>query len=100
MPFGNCLRVIFSIEGASLGCIRPLVRLATSASRSMPSMRSSGSSTLPLDLDIFCPSESRIRPCTYTSRNGTSPMKCRPSMIMRATQKKMMSKPVTSTDVG
>ena len=36
----------------------------------------------------------------YTSRNGTSPVKCRPSMTMRATQKKMMSKPVTRTLVG
>ncbi len=34
------------------------------------------------------------------SRNGTSSMKCRPSIIMRAIQKKMMSKPVTSTLVG
>ena len=56
--------------------------------------------TLPLDLDIFWPSASRIRPCRYTSRNGTSPMNFRPNIIMRATQKKMMSKPVTSTLVG
>ena len=56
--------------------------------------------TLPFDFDIFWPSWSRIRPWMYTSRNGTSPVKCRPSMIMRATQKKMMSKPVTSTLVG
>ena len=27
-------------------------------------------------------------------------MKCRPIIIMRATQKKMMSKPVTSAEVG
>ena len=27
-------------------------------------------------------------------------MKCRPIIIMRATQKKMMSKPVTSVEVG
>ena len=27
-------------------------------------------------------------------------MKCRPIIIIRATQKKMMSKPVTSTEVG
>jgi hypothetical protein len=32
--------------------------------------------------------------------NGTSAMKCRPIIIMRATQKKMMSKPVTSVEVG
>ena len=34
------------------------------------------------------------------SANGTSGMKCRPIIIMRATQKKMMSKPVTSVEVG
>ena len=34
------------------------------------------------------------------SWNGISFMKWRPIIIMRATQKKMMSKPVTSADVG
>ena len=34
----------------------------------------------------------------YTSRKGTSSMKCSPIIIMRATQKKRMSKPVTRTD--
>ena len=35
------------------------------------------------------------------SLNGTSPpMKCWPIIIIRATQKKMMSKPVTSTSPG
>jgi myo-inositol-hexaphosphate 3-phosphohydrolase len=34
------------------------------------------------------------------SRNGTSSMNLSPIMIIRATQKKMMSKPVTSTLVG
>ena len=33
-------------------------------------------------------------------RNGTSPVKYTVVMIIRATQKKMMSKPVTSTDDG
>ena len=32
--------------------------------------------------------------------NGTLPVKCVVIMTMRATQKKMMSKPVTSTDEG
>ena len=66
----------------------------------MPSIRSIGSSTLPFDLLIFWPSESRTRPVTYTSRNGTLPVKCSDIITMRATQKKMMSKPVTSTEVG
>ena len=64
MPSGNSRRVAFSIFAASRGFIRPVVRLASSASRVMPSIRSSGSSTLPLDLDIFCPSLSRTRPVT------------------------------------
>src|SRR5574343_1943863 len=66
----------------------------------IPSIRSIGSSTLPLDLDIFWPSESRIRPCTYTSRNGILPVRCLVIITIRATQKKMMSKPVTSTEDG
>ena len=70
-PSGNCLRVAFSIAGRICGCIKPLVRLAMSSSSDIPSTMSSGSITLPLDLDIFWPSWSRIRPCTYTSRNGT-----------------------------
>ena len=41
-----------------------------------------------------------MRPWMYTARNGTSPVNLRPIMIIRATQKKMMSKPVTSTEVG
>ena len=55
---------------------------------------------LPFDFDIFWPCSSRIRPVMYTSRNGTSPANSRPIMIIRATQKKMMSKPVTSTVEG
>ena len=100
MPSGKCLRVAFSILSCNCGCIRLSVCFATSASSSMPSIRSSGSRILPLDLDIFCPSESRTRPVTYTSRNGTSPMNFSPIMIILATQKKMMSKPVTRTLVG
>ena len=55
---------------------------------------------LPLDFDIFWPRSSRTRPWMYTVRNGTSPMKWMPCIIIRATQKKMMSKPVTSTSPG
>ena len=35
-----------------------------------------------------------------TCLNGTSPMKWMPIIIIRATQKKMMSKPVTKVLVG
>ncbi len=44
--------------------------------------------------------DERIRPWIYTSWKGTSPMNLMPIMIMRATQKKMMSKPVTRTLPG
>lgn len=40
------------------------MRFCTRVSRSMPSMMSSGSRTLPLDLDIFWPWPSRTRPWT------------------------------------
>ena len=55
---------------------------------------------LPLDFDIFWPSASRTMALMKTSRNGTSPVKWSVVMIMRATQKKMMSKPVTRTEEG
>ena len=56
--------------------------------------------TLPLDFDIFFPSASRTRALMKTRLKGTSPMKWRPCIIIRATQKKMMSKPVTRVWVG
>ena len=61
---------------------------------------SSGSMTLPVDLDIFLPSASRTRAWMYTSSKGTLSMKWMPIIIMRATQKNRMSKPVTRQDVG
>jgi hypothetical protein len=61
---------------------------------------SAGSITFPLLLDIFWPAASRTRPWMYTSRNGGASMNLRPIMIMRATQKKMMSKPVIRRSVG
>ena len=56
--------------------------------------------TLPLDFDIFLPSASRTRALMKTRSKGTSPMKWMPIIIIRATQKKMMSKPVTRVLVG
>ncbi len=64
------------------------------------SMMTSGSITFPFVFDIFWLSASRTRPWMCTSRNGTSPVHSRPSMIMRETQKKRMSKPVISSEVG
>ena len=61
---------------------------------------SSGSITLPIVFDIFRPCSSRTRPLRNTCENGAFPVKRRPIMIMRATQKKRMSKPVMSVSVG
>ena len=41
-----------------------------------------------------------MRPCNSTSSKGFSPVNSRAMKIILATQKKMMSYPVTSTDVG
>ncbi|MNE13997.1 hypothetical protein D3C80_1068540 [compost metagenome] len=62
MPFGNCFSVRLRIFSASCGCIMLPVRFSSRSSSEMPSTMSSGSITLPFDLDIFCPSSSRIRP--------------------------------------
>ncbi len=54
-------------------------------------MRSSGSMTLPNDLDIFLPYRSRTKPWLKTTRNGTSPRRWSPAMSIRLTQKVLMS---------
>jgi hypothetical protein len=55
-------------------------------------IQSSGSMTLPRDLDIFLPRSSRTSPCNSTTRNGTAPsMAYRPNSIIRMTQKNKMS---------
>ena len=76
------------------------VRVKRNESQPYLSIMASGSMTLPVDLDILRPEASRTRACRYTSLNGTSPIKWMPIIIMRATQKNRMSKPVTSTEVG
>jgi len=75
-------------------------RVKRRASAPYSATSSVGSITLPLVFDIFCPSASRTRPVRWTARKGTSAMKWRPSITIRATQKKMMSNAVTSTSVG
>ena len=47
--------------------------------------------TLPFTLLILSPVSSTMRPESSTRRNGTRPVKCRPIIIMRATQKNRMS---------
>ena len=49
--------------------------------------RRAGRSTLPSDFDIFRPCGSRTSPLITTSRNGTSPVRNIPLMIIRATQR-------------
>ena len=61
---------------------------------------SSGSTTFPFVFDIFWPFSSRTRPWSTTSSKGARPSNHVPAMIIRATQKKRMSKPVTRTLVG
>ena len=100
MPSGKASRVCFSIFCFSCGCIISAVRFCTSSSISMPSIRSIGSRIFPFDLDIFCPCSSRTRPVMYTFLKGISPVNFRVIIIILATQKNMMSKPVTSTSVG
>ncbi len=56
--------------------------------------------TLPLDFDIFFPSASRTRALMKMRLKGGASRKWIPCIIMRATQKKMMSKPVTRVWVG
>jgi len=80
----------------------PAIDASVNRSASAPylAVMSSGSITFPRVLDIFSPCLSRTMACRNTTRNGTSPMKCRPSMAMRATQKKRMSNPVSITEFG
>ncbi len=82
---------------------RPCAVIEASVKRSASApyvlVTSRGSITFPRVLDIFSPFSSRTIAWRKTVLNGTSSMKCRPIIIIRATQKKMMSKPVTRTSV-
>ena len=55
---------------------------------------------VPSDFDIRRPSGAWMIGWTLTSENGMSPVNSSPNMIIRATQRKMMSRPVESTSVG
>src|SRR5262249_57562857 len=82
-----------SLIASSLPGVAPRARVKRVASVPKRSIQSSGSTTLPLDLDIFLPNWSRTSPCSTIVRNGTafagdSPrMAYRPNIIIRATQK-------------
>ena len=61
---------------------------------------SNGSIPLPKDLDIFLPWLSRTIPWIKTSLNGSTPVCFIPENIILATQKNIISYPVTNVDVG
>ena len=71
-----------------------------SASAEYSSMILSGSRELPSDFDILRPCASRTMPWMTMFANGGFFMKWMPAIIMRATQKKMMSCAVTRSVVG
>ena len=71
-----------------------------SASAPNCSMRISGSTPVPFDLLIRWPASSMIVAWMITSENGSRPRNSRPIMIMRATQRLMIPRSVTSTWVG
>ena len=62
MPAGKSAFTRVATLGAVSGRRSPVVDFFTSVSRSTPSIRSTGSSTLPSLLLIFWPCESRTRP--------------------------------------
>ena len=64
------------------------------------SNRSNGSGEFPNDLLNFLPFSSRRILVKYTSLKGTLSMNSYPDIIIRATQKNMMSGPVTKDAVG
>ena len=87
--------------GTSVPGLAPRARVKRTASEPYASIQSSGSTTLPNDFDIFLPRSSRTRPVRAMVLKGTSPsIAYRPNIIIRATQKKMMSWPVSRTSVG
>ncbi len=69
----------------------PVSRVKRSASVPYSSITSIGSITLPAILLIFLPYSSLTNPFRYTIRNGTSSVKERPIITIRATQKNRMS---------
>ena len=55
IPCGNSFSVFLRTAGAVSGFLRPVVRLPNNGSSSIPSIKSTGSKTLPSDLLIFLP---------------------------------------------
>ena len=70
------------------------------ASAPCSSIRSSGSMPVPRLLLIRRPSGAWMTGLITTSENGMSPMNSMPIITMRATHRKMMSRPVHEHVVG
>ena len=80
-----------ALTGTSTPGFAPRASDQRSASAPNCSIQSSGSTTLPADLLILRPRASRISPVMDTVRKGTSSCTYVQNIIIRATQKKMMS---------
>jgi hypothetical protein len=99
MPFGKsffwpALALVISLSSKLPSC-----NFSCNYSKGRPWITSKGSITLPRDLDILRPWASRIIAWHKTSLNGTFPVNRTPSITIRATQKKRISHPVSSTKV-
>ena len=89
-----------SSNNRSLPAGDDIITLKRTTSAPESSIICSRSGELPSDLLIFRPCLSRTIPVKYTLSKGFLPMNSYPAMIIRATQKKMISGAVTSVLVG
>ena len=80
--------------------VDPVIKNQRKASTPYFSITSIGSIPFPSDLDILRPCSSRISPCKRTCLNGALPVNSSDWKIIRETQKKIMSYPVTRVLVG
>mmetsp|Transcript_50096 Transcript_50096/g.123062 ORF Transcript_50096/g.123062 Transcript_50096/m.123062 type:complete len:210 (+) Transcript_50096:214-843(+) len=100
MPRGKFSRWPARARATSASSRLPVSSVLCRSSSVMPSITHSGSITLPFDLLILRLCASRTMACSITSRNGRRSVRCSDIITMRATQKKRMSWPVSSSCVG
>ena len=91
---------LLSCHLVSLPALFPVTREKRSTSAPYLSITSSGSIPFPRDLLIFLPCESLTKPWIYTWWKGGLPICSIPENTILATQKKIISKPVTKTSFG
>lgn len=77
-----------------------MITVWCNSSKVTPLIINSGSITLPFDLDIFYPFLSRTIAWKKTSWNGSCLVRCNEVITIRATQKKIISCPVSINEVG